>query len=190
MKVKKKNTVDKEMSQHAPEAENTTAKNEESINEVNTEAPKFYTEEEFQAKTNELNDKYLRLYSEFDNFRKRTLKEKIDLNRTASETIIKDLLPIIDDFDRAIKSMATTDQIEAIKEGVNLIYAKMKSTLTSKGLQEMNTLGAEFNTDFHEAITSIPAPTEEMKNKVIDEIQKGYLLNEKVIRFAKVVIGQ
>lgn len=151
--------------------------------------PKVYTEEEYLSKVNELNDKYLRLYSEFDNFRKRTLKEKIDLSRTASENIIVELLPILDDFDRAIASMASTDNIEAIKEGEQLIHAKMKAIFASKGLQEIKSIGEEFDTDFHEAITSIPAPSEELKNKVVDEVQKGYTLHDKVIRFAKVITG-
>lgn len=151
--------------------------------------PKVYTEEEYQLKVNELNDKYLRLYSEFDNFRKRTLKEKIDLSRTASEEVIKELLPVLDDFDRALASMESTDKVEAVKEGVQLIHAKMKSVFASKGLKEIKSVGEDFNTDFHEAITSIPAPTEELKNKVVDEIQKGYLLHDKVIRFSKVITG-
>lgn len=150
---------------------------------------KVYTEEEYQLKVNELNDKYLRLYSEFDNFRKRTLREKIDLSRTASEDVIKELLPVLDDFDRAISAMQATDQVEAVKEGVQLIHAKMKAVFASKGLQEIKSIGEEFNTDFHEAITSIPAPSKELKNKVVDEIQKGYLLHDKVIRFSKVVTG-
>ena len=157
--------------------------------EQTTSIPKLYTEEEYQLKVNELNDKYLRLYSEFDNFRKRTLKEKIDLSRTASEEVIKDLLPVLDDFDRAIASMASTDNIEAIKEGEQLIHAKMKAIFTSKGLQEIKSVGENFDTDFHEAITSIPAPTEDLKNKVIDEVQKGYTLHDKVIRFSKVITG-
>jgi molecular chaperone GrpE len=151
--------------------------------------PKTYSEEEYQLKVNELNDKYLRLYSEFDNFRKRTLKEKIDLSRTASENVIIELLPVLDDFDRAIASMASTDNIEAIKEGEQLIHAKMKAIFASKGLQEIKSIGETFDTDFHEAITSIPAPTEELKNKVIDEVQKGYTLHDKVIRFSKVITG-
>jgi molecular chaperone GrpE len=151
--------------------------------------PRVYTEEEYQLKINELNDKYLRLYSEFDNFRKRSLKEKIDMSRTASENVIVELLPVLDDFDRAIASMASTDNIEAIKEGEQLIHAKMKAIFASKGLQEIKSIGETFNTDFHEAITSIPAPTEDLKNKVIDEVQKGYTLYDKVIRFSKVIIG-
>jgi len=154
-----------------------------------TVIPKVYSEEEYQSKVNEMNDKYLRLYSEFDNFRKRTLKEKIDLSLTASENIIVELLPILDDFDRAIASMASTDNIEAIKKGEQLIHAKMKAIFASKGLQEIKSIGEEFDTDFHEAITSIPAPSEELKNKVVDEVQKGYTLHDKVIRFAKVITG-
>lgn len=154
-----------------------------------SEVPKTYTEDEYQSKVNELNDKYLRLYSEFDNFRKRTLREKIDLSRTASEEVIKELLPVLDDFDRAISAMHATDKVEAVKEGVQLIHAKMKAVFASKGLQEIKCIGEEFNTDFHEAITSIPAPSEELKNKVVDEIQKGYMLHDKVIRFSKVVTG-
>jgi molecular chaperone GrpE len=157
--------------------------------EVASEATKVYTEEEYQLKVNELNDKYLRLYSEFDNFRKRTLKEKIDLSRTASEDVIKELLPVLDDFDRAMSAMQGTDQLEPVKEGIQLIHAKMKAVFASKGLQEIKSMGEEFNTDFHEAITSIPAPTEELKNKVVDEVQKGYMLHDKVIRFSKVVTG-
>jgi molecular chaperone GrpE len=157
--------------------------------EQTTDIPKVYSEEEYQLKVNELNDKYLRLYSEFDNFRKRTFKEKIDLSRTASEDLIKELLPVLDDFDRAIASMSSTDNIEAIKEGEQLIHAKMKAVFASKGLQEIKSIGEDFNTDFHEAITSIPAPTEELKNKVVDEVQKGYTLHDKVIRFSKVITG-
>jgi molecular chaperone GrpE len=157
--------------------------------EQEVSVPKTYTEEEYQLKVNELNDKFLRLYSEFDNFRKRSLKEKIDMSRTASEEVIKDLLPVLDDFDRAIASMKDTDKVEAVKEGVELIHAKMKSIFTAKGIKEIKSVGENFDTDFHEAITSIPAPTEDMKNKVVDEIQKGYLLHDKVIRFSKVITG-
>jgi molecular chaperone GrpE len=157
--------------------------------EQEVSVPKTYTEEEYQLKVNELNDKFLRLYSEFDNFRKRSLKEKIDMSRTASEEVIKDLLPVLDDFDRAIASMKDTNKVEAVKEGVELIHAKMKSIFTAKGIKEIKSVGENFDTDFHEAITSIPASTEDMKNKVVDEIQKGYLLHDKVIRFSKVITG-
>ena len=157
--------------------------------EETASTPKVYTEEEYQLKVNELNDKYLRLYSEFDNFRKRSLKEKIDLSLTASEGLIIDLLPVLDDFDRALNAMADTDNVEAVKEGVQLIFAKMKGIFSSKGLKEIKSIGENFDTDFHEAITSIPAPSEDLKNKVVDEVQKGYTLNDKVIRFSKVITG-
>lgn len=154
-----------------------------------TATPKVYSEEEYQLKVNELNDKYLRLYSEFDNFRKRTFKEKVDLSKTATEELIKDLLPVLDDFDRAIASTSSTDNVEAIKEGEQLIHAKMKAIFATRGLQEIKSIGEDFNTDFHEAVTSIPAPSDDLKNKVVDEIQKGYTLHDKVIRFSKVITG-
>jgi molecular chaperone GrpE len=144
---------------------------------------------ELQAKADELNDKYLRLYSEFDNFRKRTAKEKIELIQTGGEDVFKSVLPVIDDFERAIKSNNETTDVKAVNDGVNLIYSKLKSALTQKGLEEMKSLGETFNADIHEAITNIPAPTEEEKGKVLDELEKGYTLNGKIIRFAKVIIG-
>jgi molecular chaperone GrpE len=144
---------------------------------------------ELQGKVEELNDKYLRLFSEFDNYRKRTIKERIELSRTASEEVIVSLLPVLDDFERAQKSFEITDNVNVLKEGLQLVYTKFRSLLTQKGLKEMNSSGEVFDTDFHEAITQIPAPSEEMKNKVLDEVEKGYLLNDKVIRYAKVVIG-
>ena len=146
--------------------------------------------EDLKNKLEESNDKYLRLYSEFDNYRRRTIKERLELSKTASEDVIVDLLPVLDDFERAIKSSAESADCEAVKEGVNLIYNKMKSGLEKKGLKPIEAIGKDFDTDFHEAITQIPAPTDEEKGKIIDEIEKGYLLNDKVIRFSKVVIGQ
>ncbi len=145
--------------------------------------------EDPKIKILELNDKLLRLYSEFDNYRKRTIKEKIEMSKTASEELITDLLPVIDDFERAIKSFETTDNAVVLKEGVELIFSKFKNTLTAKGLQQIPVMGETFDTDNQEAIARIPAPTEDLKNKVVDELQKGYKLNDKVIRFAKVVIG-
>src|ERR1035437_146152 len=144
---------------------------------------------EMQAKIDELNDKYLRLYSEFDNFRKRTSKEKIELIQTAGEDIFTNLLPLVDDFERAIKSNEEIPDIKIITDGVNLIYNKLKTTLAKKGLAEMKSVGEPFNTDLHEAVTNIPAPSDALKGKVVEELEKGYTLNGKVIRFAKVVIG-
>ena len=144
--------------------------------------------EEEKAKYAELNDKYLRLFSEFDNFRKRTAKEKLDLTVTASENVIKDILPVLDDFERAIQNMEKNGN-EADLQGVTLIFNKLKDTLKKKGLEEIEAKDAEFNTDEHEALTMIPAPEEDKKGKVLDVIQKGYKLNGKVIRFARVVVG-
>lgn len=144
---------------------------------------------ELEAKVAELNEKYLRLYSEYDNFRKRTAKEKIELMQTAGEDVFKAILPVIDDFERAIKSNTETTDIKAVNDGVNLIYNKFKNSLSAKGLQEMKSVGEPFNADIYEAITNVPAPSEDMKGKVIDELEKGYTLNGKIIRFAKVVIG-
>lgn len=143
---------------------------------------------ELQAKHNELNDKYIRLYSEYDNFRRRTANEKIELIKTASEDTIKVMLPVLDDFERALPTIEKSED-KSNYEGVLLIYNKLKKTLEQKGLEEIIANGAEFNTDEHEALTQIPAPEESLKGKVIDVIQKGYKLNGKVIRYARVVVG-
>lgn len=144
--------------------------------------------EDEKAKLADINDKYLRLFSEFDNYRKRTAKEKIEMAAVASEGVLKDLLPVLDDFERALQNMEKNGN-EADMQGVTLIYNKLKNTLKAKGLEEIEALGQEFNTDEHEALTLIPAPSEEEKNKILDVIQKGYKLNGKVIRFARVVVG-
>ncbi len=135
------------------------------------------------------NDKYLRLYAEFDNFRRRTTKERIDLLQTAGKEIVVALLPVLDDFDRAIKSMETATDVKAIKEGVVLVQNKLTNILSQKGLKPMESIGTAFDADLHEAITNVPAPTDDMKGKVIDEMEKGYYLNDTVVRFAKVVVG-
>jgi len=144
--------------------------------------------EEAKAKYAELNETYLRLYSEFDNYRKRTAKEKLELSATASAAVMKDLLPVLDDFERAIQNMEKNGN-EADLQGVTLIYNKFKSTLQKRGLEEIVAIDCDFNTDEHEALTTIPAPDESKKGKVIDVIQKGYKLNGVVIRFARVVVG-
>ena len=144
--------------------------------------------EEAKGKFAELNDKHLRLQAEFDNFRKRTAKEKLDLTVTASENVIKDILPVLDDFERALQNMEKNGN-ESDIQGVTLIYNKLKNTLKNKGLEEIEAMDADFNTDEHEALTMIPAPEEDKKGKVLDVIQKGYKLNGKVIRFARVVVG-
>lgn len=141
------------------------------------------------AKIAELNDKYLRLAAEFDNYRRRTAKERLDLIMTASEETIKGLLPVLDDFERAIKVLQDSGAEAAVVEGTELIYKKMFDYLKSKGLAVVESNGKDLDTDFHEAIAQIPAPEETMKNKIIDTVQLGYTLNGKVIRYAKVVMG-
>lgn len=177
-------------------AENTNsdnvAENQRENADISVETPaseENTVQEDPQIKILELNDKLLRLYSEFDNYRKRTIKEKIEMSKTASEEVITDLLPVLDDFERAMKSFESTDSVDALKEGVQLIFSKFRNILASKGLQAIPALGEPFDTDHQEAIAHIPAPSEDLKNKVVDELQKGYKLNDKVIRFAKVVIG-
>ncbi|MAZ54456.1 MAG: nucleotide exchange factor GrpE [Flavobacteriales bacterium] len=138
-----------------------------------------------EEKITQLNDKHLRLFAEFENFKKRTAKERIDLYKTAGESVLTALLPVLDDFERSMKANQKQED-----EGVILIYNKLKSILETKGLKAMeDSIGKKLNTDYHEAITNIPAPSDDMKGKIIDVIEKGYFLNEKVIRYAKVVVA-
>jgi molecular chaperone GrpE len=146
--------------------------------------------EDYEAKIKDLNEKYLRLYSEFDNYRKRTLKEKSEIIKTAAEDVFKAILPVMDDLERAIKANETVKDAEAIKEGVQLIYNKLKNATQQKGLTAFESKGETFNPDIMEAITNIPAADEAQKGKVMDEVEKGYKLGDKVVRFAKVVIAQ
>lgn len=138
----------------------------------------------------EANDKYLRLYSEFENFRRRTAREKMELISTANAELLSALLPVVDDFDRAMRSMTESNSLEAIKEGLHLVHHKFIQTLEQKGLKAFESKEKPFDPDFHEAVTKIPAPSDELKGKVVDEIEKGYLLGEKVLRYAKVVVGE
>lgn len=155
------------------------------------EAPSDANAEEGQPKDElaEQKEKYLRLYSEFENFRRRTNKEKLEMITTANERLVVDLLPILDDFERAMKSVGEAEETKSIKEGIDLIYNKLHKTLENKGLKPINATGEVFDAELHEAITQIPSPSEDMKGKVIDEVEKGYYLGEKVIRYSKVVIG-
>ena len=138
----------------------------------------------------EMNDKYLRLAAEYDNYRKRTLKEKMELSKSAGENILINILPVIDDFERGLGTIDQAKDIKAVKEGVQLIYNKFSEFLKQRGVKEIDAKEKDFDTDMHEAITKIPAPTDKLKGKVVDVIEKGYYLNEKVIRFSKVVIGE
>jgi len=173
------------------EALNTPA--EKTEGDVNPEEKKSVCENEieaYQQTVKELNEKYLRIYSEFDNYRKRTLKEKNELVSYASSQLIIDLLPVLDDFERALSNIAVNETNAPIIEGLELIHHKLFNTLEKQGLKPINAKGADFNTDYHEAITKMAVEEEEMKGKVYDEVQKGYMLHEKVIRFSKVVVGE
>lgn len=161
-----------------------TEETEEEINPLQEVVDKL------MAEKSELSDKYLRLSAEFQNYKRRTAKEKMDLIQTAGRDVIKVLLPVLDDFDRAKKAADDDDSVEAFSEGVQLVYEKLNRVLEQKGLKPLNANGEVFNPDFHEALTEIPAPTEDLKGKVIDTIEKGFALNDKIIRYAKVVVGK
>ena len=135
-------------------------------------------------------DKYLRLAAEFDNYRKRTLREKMDLIQNAGESLLKDLLPVVDDFERGIIQASKTEDLDAVRTGMALINNKLRDFLTNNGVKEISAINEIFDTDWHEAVTNIPAPSDDMKGKIVDVIQKGYTLNDKVIRYAKVVVGE
>ncbi len=165
-----------------------TSEQTEKIEEVKAE--EVNPAAELQKQLDEAKDKYVRLSAEFDNFRKRTQREKMDLIKYGSEDVIKSILPLIDDFDRAIKHSETAKDVEAMRQGLVLIQGKFKDFLKSTGVQEIDAMGQELDTDMHEAITKIPAPDEQLKGKIVDVVEKGYKLNDKVIRFSKVVIGE
>ncbi|HUS86653.1 MAG TPA: nucleotide exchange factor GrpE [Bacteroidales bacterium] len=148
------------------------------------------TEPTAEEKLSEIQDKYIRLSAEFDNYRKRTLKEKMDLIKYAGESILINLLPVMDDFDRAMKVMESATDCKSMKEGIDLIYNKFQDFFKQNGIREIEATNLDFDIDLHEAVTKIPAPEKKLKGKVVDVIQKGYFLNEKVMRYSKVVIGE
>ena len=158
--------------------------------EETTPSEQSSAEEELTRKLTEMQDKYIRLSAEFDNYRKRTLREKIELSRTGGESVIVSLLPVVDDFDRAIVSMGDTDDCTAIKQGLELINIKLSAFLKQNGVSEIKAINEPFNPDIHEAVTSTPVDDESLKGVVIEVIRKGYTLHEKVIRFPKVVVGE
>ena len=165
--------------------------NEENIvKDENVEENATESQDELKQEIRELKDKYIRLYSDFNNYKKRTTKERIELFKTAGQDILTSLLPIIDDFERTMKSTESSDDLKAIKEGIKLVYNKFNTTLEQQGLKAFSAINQEFDADIHEAITNIPAPNAKMKGKVLDEVEKGYKLHDKVIRFAKVVVGE
>lgn len=184
--MKNKEQVDQELNQQSEEqlVEDTPQNDTETAPQTDIQEPSLETE------IAELKDKYLRLYSDFENFRKRTSKERIDLIKTASEDVLKDLIPVVDDFERASKASETETDTLKIREGNQLIFHKLVRILETKGLKVMEDLtGKPFDPDTQEAITQIPAPTEQLKGMVIDVVEKGYTLGEKVVRYAKVVTG-
>ncbi len=176
--------------------DNTGAENTESAETAETQKPLTQEEQmqkeldEANEKIAELNDKYLRQVAEFDNYRKRTIKEKAELIKNGCERTIESILPVLDDFERALANMAKDDNAKEILTGIELIYNKFVTILKQNGLAKIETEGANFDTDFHEAIAMVPAPTENLKGKVLDCIQTGYTLNDKVIRHAKVAVGE
>jgi molecular chaperone GrpE len=200
MKKEKHNVNETE--QNNQTADNVSATNQELVNETEAfageakedtpenNAGAINSEINFEEQVAEWKDKYVRLSAEFDNYRKRTLREKADLIKYAGENTMKDLLPIIDDFERAMKNIELATDIDAIKEGIFLINGKFKDFLSQKGLKQIEALNVDFNTDFHEAITKIPVEDKSMSGKIIDVVQTGYMLDEKVVRYAKVVIGE
>ncbi len=156
-----------------------------------SEADKVVPEEKvFEAKLAEMQDKYLRLSAEFDNYRKRTLKEKMDISKYAGEDLLKKILPFMDDFERALKHIVSSPDCDAVKEGIDLIYMKLSDFLKQQGLTEIKALGTDFSVDLHEAVAKTPVTDEDMKGKIVDVLLKGYYLKDKVIRHSKVVIGE
>ncbi|MGQ1785398.1 MULTISPECIES: nucleotide exchange factor GrpE [unclassified Saccharicrinis] len=163
---------------------------EESTEDVPSQSEEEAKIEELSLKVSELNDRYLRLTAEYDNYRKRTLKERMELMKSAGESVLNGILPVVDDFDRAISHIDEAKDLKAVKEGIDLIYNKFQEFLKQNGVVEIEAKEKDFDTDLHEAITKIQAPTDEMKGKVIDCVEKGYMLNDKVMRFSKVVVGE
>jgi len=201
---KEKKENEKDMSQaeqkiNSDQKEESNSEKEEVKDNLEQEKDKKGDAEEKEAskkeksdkeKLEELNDKYLRLAAEYDNYRRRTLKEKMELSKVAGEDILVNILPVMDDFERGLATIDKAKEVDAIKEGIHLIYNKFKEFLKQRGVKAIEAKEKEFDTDLHEAVTKIPAPKEELKGKVVDVIEKGYLLNDKVIRYAKVVIGE
>lgn len=190
-KAKKKNEKVKEEEIKATEATPQEAQEETQEQEKATDEKKEIDPlAEANQEISNLKDKHLRLSAEFDNYRKRTMKEKSDLIRNGGERVITSLLPILDDMERALQNMEKTEDINSIREGVELIYTKYLKVLNENGVQKMEIENQNFDTDFHEAIAMVPAPEEDQKGKILDCVQNGYILNEKVIRHAKVVVAQ
>lgn len=190
---KEKETKVEETQNEAQEIKNEAQDAKMETSEVETpeteETEKAEEPNEWEKKYKDLNDSHLRLMADFDNYRKRTIKEKAELIKNAGERIICDFLPIVDNFERALESMKTAEDVEAVRQGVELIYNQVMAMMKANGVAVIETENAPFDTEYHEAITTIPAPTPELKDKIVDCTTKGYTMNEKVIRHAKVVVG-
>ena len=194
---KAQDTENKELEQEvnietAPQAEEGAEQTQEDLPEEEVDETAKLTAEidDLKAQIDKQKDDYLRLMAEFDNYRRRTLREKADLARNGGESCMKAILPVIDDVERAMQAVDSSNDVEALKEGVNLIYSKFRTYLEQNGVKEMETIGVDFDADKHEAIAQIPAASPEQKGKIIDCTQKGYTLNDVVIRFPKVVVAQ
>lgn len=184
-------TVEDRIEDKKSEKENKTKTQKRSFRKKKPDSSKYENEIKLlNEKNEEIKDKYLRLVAEYDNFRKRTAKEKIEIRETAAAIVLEKFLPVMDDFDRAVEFNEKAADIEAVCEGINIIYKKIKEFLKSSSIEEIDAMHQEFDSDFHEAVTKIPAPSEDLKGKVLDVIQKGYRINDKVIRFPKVVVGE
>lgn len=188
MAENEKNTVNRENGTNSGMDINTEENTSGSSN-VNEPVASEEEVEKLRSEITELKDKYLRQVAEFENFKRRTAKERIEMIQTAGKEVITSLLEVLDDCDRAEKQLQGSEN-QPLKEGIQLVFNKLRNTMQSKGVKPMQTIGTDFNPDQHEAITEIPAPTEELKGKVVDEVQKGYYMNDKIIRFAKVVVGK
>ncbi len=193
---KKDKSKEKEIKKEILDETVAQSKQTEQTNEIDEqEAPvaeeqEVCNEEILKNQLDEMNDKYIRLVAEFDNYKRRTLRERIELIKSAGEDIFKDILPVIDDVERAIQNIEQSKDIEAVKTGINLIHSKFIDFLKQNGVTVIETTDNEFDLDKHEAVTKIPAPSEELKGKIVDVIKKGYMLNDKVIRYSQVVIGE
>ena len=176
--------MDEKEMQHNPEIAPEQSAQSENLSQDSREL------DNLQKELQEQKEKYIRLYADFDNFKRRNAKERVELIQTAGREVIQSMLEVMDDCDRAEKQMQKSDDLKQIREGIQLVFTKFRNTLQSKGLKDMKSIGEEFNPDVHEAITEIPVPDENMKGKVVDEVEKGYMLNDKIIRFSKVVVGK
>ncbi len=186
----KSQEVDKPQEKETKKEETKATKTQKNTQQAQTDCQVLEIKiKELEDKLNEQNDRYLRLAAEYDNYRKRTLKEKSDLIKTAGEKVLVDLLPVIDDFDLALEHIDKASDVEALKEGVKLIYNHFQKFLTQQGVEEIEALGKPLDTDLHEAIQQMPAQSDEEKGKIVKVVQKGYKLNDKVIRHAKVIVA-